>query len=146
MATYQACQVIGLPECRINLAVSLNLLSAHFKRQLANLQALRRLPCRSAQIHTRLHGIQESEYLVLLHIVSHGLLKRYTRLAIDDQAETLATQTPLPPIPLQIRNAPTQLMRKLGYGREYAYNPDYAHPVHNVSYLSLIVIVVHSMV
>lgn len=49
------------------------------------------------------------------------------------QAEQLATQTPLPPIPLQIRNAPTTLMRKLGYGKEYAYNPAYAHPVHNVS-------------
>jgi putative ATPase len=53
----------------------------------------------------------------------------------DTQAEQLATQTPLPPIPLQIRNAPTTLVRKLGYGKEYAYNPAYAHPVHNVGLL-----------
>jgi putative ATPase len=57
--------------------------------------------------------------------------------ADSPQAEALASETPLPPIPLQIRNAPTGLMKKLGYGREYAYNPDYAHPVHNVSWHAL---------
>jgi putative ATPase len=30
-----------------------------------------------------------------------------------------------------MRNAPTSLMKTLGYGEEYSYNPDYAHPVHN---------------
>ena len=29
------------------------------------------------------------------------------------------------PIPLHLRNAPTRLMREMGYGREYKYNPDY---------------------
>ncbi|KIW15708.1 hypothetical protein PV08_05758 [Exophiala spinifera] len=29
------------------------------------------------------------------------------------------------PIPLHLRNAPTRLMRELGYGKEYKYNPDY---------------------
>lgn len=29
------------------------------------------------------------------------------------------------PIPLQIRNAPTKLMKELGYGKKYKYNPDY---------------------
>ena len=29
------------------------------------------------------------------------------------------------------RNAPTSLMRDLGYAEGYKYNPDYAHPVHN---------------
>ena len=50
----------------------------------------------------------------------------------DDQAEALATSTPLPGVPLQIRNAPTKLMKKLGYGKHYSYNPDFAHPVYNV--------------
>jgi putative ATPase len=44
----------------------------------------------------------------------------------------LATSTPLPGVPLQIRNAPTKLMKKLGYGKHYSYNPDFAHPVYNV--------------
>ncbi|MBL7141855.1 replication-associated recombination protein A [Patescibacteria group bacterium] len=29
------------------------------------------------------------------------------------------------PVPLHIRNAPTQLMKQLGYGRGYKYSPDY---------------------
>jgi putative ATPase len=49
------------------------------------------------------------------------------------QAEALATQPPLPGVPLQIRNAPTKLMKKLGYGKEYSYDPNFAHPVYNVS-------------
>lgn len=37
---------------------------------------------------------------------------------------------------MPMRNAPTGLMKDLGYGREYAYNPGYRHPVHN-EYLPL---------
>ncbi|TIA74116.1 putative AAA family ATPase [Aureobasidium pullulans] len=29
------------------------------------------------------------------------------------------------PIPVHLRNAPTRLMKELGYGKEYKYNPDY---------------------
>ena len=29
------------------------------------------------------------------------------------------------PIPIHLRNAPTRLMKELGYGREYKYNPNY---------------------
>lgn len=29
------------------------------------------------------------------------------------------------PIPIHLRNAPTKLMKELGYGREYKYNPNY---------------------
>ena len=29
------------------------------------------------------------------------------------------------PVPLHLRNAPTKLMRDLGYGKEYKYPPDY---------------------
>ncbi|KAI8960878.1 P-loop containing nucleoside triphosphate hydrolase protein [Daldinia sp. FL1419] len=29
------------------------------------------------------------------------------------------------PVPVHLRNAPTRLMRELGYGREYKYNPNY---------------------
>jgi putative ATPase len=35
---------------------------------------------------------------------------------------------------MNIRNAPTKLMKELTYGRGYHYDPDYAHPVHNVSF------------
>ncbi|CAG8527805.1 9710_t:CDS:2, partial [Dentiscutata heterogama] len=38
------------------------------------------------------------------------------------------------PVPLHIRNAPTKLMKDLGYGFSYKYNPDYEGPV-NQEYL-----------
>ena len=34
------------------------------------------------------------------------------------------------PVPLHIRNAPTRLMKDIGYGKEYRYEPSFAHPVH----------------
>jgi len=33
------------------------------------------------------------------------------------------------PVPLHIRNAPTELMKDLGYGKGYKYNPSYNQPV-----------------
>ena len=36
---------------------------------------------------------------------------------------------PLPSVPLPLRGAPTQLMKKLGFGAGYKYNPDYDEPV-----------------
>lgn len=38
-------------------------------------------------------------------------------------------QGPLPSVPLHLRNAPTNLMRKLGYGVGYKYNPAFTEPV-----------------
>ncbi|CAM2106202.1 ATPase WRNIP1 [Caretta caretta] len=37
-------------------------------------------------------------------------------------------QGPLPPVPLHLRNAPTRLMKDLGYGKDYKYNPMYKEP------------------
>ena len=39
-------------------------------------------------------------------------------------AREAAARTPAEPVPLHLRNAPTRLMRELGYGREYRYDPD----------------------
>ncbi|MBP9869861.1 replication-associated recombination protein A [Patescibacteria group bacterium] len=36
---------------------------------------------------------------------------------------------PNEPVPLHIRNAPTKLMKNLGYGKGYKYNPDFEGPV-----------------
>ncbi|KAI1795490.1 P-loop containing nucleoside triphosphate hydrolase protein [Ganoderma leucocontextum] len=87
MATYQACQVIGMPECRINLAHLVSYLS-------------------EAPKSTRAY-------------------EGYKR------AEEAAKLDPSIPVPLPVRNAPTNLMKELGYARGYRYNPDYAHPVTN---------------
>ena len=36
---------------------------------------------------------------------------------------------PLPSVPLHLRNAPTKLMKSLGYGKGYKYNPAFSEPV-----------------
>jgi len=45
-------------------------------------------------------------------------------MAIKD-AEHLVKDTGSLPVPLQLRNAPTKLMKKLGYGRDYKYPHDH---------------------
>jgi putative ATPase len=38
-------------------------------------------------------------------------------------------ESPNEPVPIHLRNAPTGLMREIGYGRGYAYPPDAGGPV-----------------
>jgi len=82
MAGLQACQVIGMPECRINLAHVVTYLSEAPK--------------------------------------STRALEGY------DRARELATQDMTLPVPLSMRNASTRLMKELGYGEEYKYQPQFA--------------------
>ena len=82
-ATYSACEKIGLPECRINLA--------HCTVALA-----------LAPKSTRSY---------------RGLSNATTALKEPGVAGL--------PIPIHLRNAPTRLMKELGYGKEYKYNPNY---------------------
>ncbi|EOA98879.1 ATPase WRNIP1, partial [Anas platyrhynchos] len=50
--------------------------------------------------------------------------------AYNNVKECLRMHTgPLPPVPLHLRNAPTRLMKNLGYGKGYKYNPMYKEPV-----------------
>ncbi len=46
-----------------------------------------------------------------------------------DKAAEDAKNTSHLGVPLHIRNAPTKLMKELGYGKGYQYNPDYDQPV-----------------
>jgi putative ATPase len=82
MAGLQACQVIGMPECRINLA----------------------------------------------HVVTYLSKAPKSARAIEayDRAKELAMEDMTLPVPLSMRNAPTRLMKELGYGEDYKYQPQYA--------------------
>jgi putative ATPase len=42
-----------------------------------------------------------------------------------NEAQKVVRQTGDLPVPLQIRNAPTKLMKDLGYGKDYKYAHDY---------------------
>ncbi len=50
-------------------------------------------------------------------------------------AEAAARDTPAEPVPLHLRNAPTELMKDLGYGEGYHYDHDWADGVAPQSYL-----------
>ncbi|KAA1070530.1 hypothetical protein PGT21_015096 [Puccinia graminis f. sp. tritici] len=46
------------------------------------------------------------------------------------RAKALVNSLPSYPVPIHLRNAPTKMMNELGYGAEYKYEPDYAHPIY----------------
>jgi putative ATPase len=54
---------------------------------------------------------------------SNALYAAYGAVAEDIR------NSPNEPVPLHIRNAPTKLMKDLGYGKGYKYNPEFAEPV-----------------
>lgn len=54
---------------------------------------------------------------------SNKLYEAYSRVQQD------VLQTINDSVPLHLRNAPTKLMKNLGYGQGYKYNPDYDEPV-----------------
>lgn len=83
MAALQACQIIGMPECRINLAHCVAYLS-------------------EAPKCTRAY-------------------EAYNR------AEEAAKLDMTIPVPVVVRNAPTALMKELGYSEGYKYNPSFMY-------------------
>ncbi len=83
MAALQACQNVGMPECRINLAHLVAYLS-------------------EAPKSTRAY-------------------EAYKR------AEAAAQLDMTIPVPMQMRNAPTKLLKEIGCSKDYHYNPDYAY-------------------
>jgi putative ATPase len=52
-----------------------------------------------------------------------------------NKAQHLVKATGDLPVPLTIRNAPTQLMKDLDYGKEYAYAHDYEGHFSNMEFL-----------
>ncbi|KAI7904560.1 DNA polymerase III, clamp loader complex, gamma/delta/delta subunit [Cokeromyces recurvatus] len=68
---------------------------------------------------------------ILAHLVVH--LAETKKSVRSYKAYKLVKQfikeKPAYPVPLHIRNAPTKLMKDLGYGKDYKYNPDYDEPI-----------------
>lgn len=93
IAAHTAASVIGMPECRINLA----------------------------------------------HVtVALALAPKSTRAYRGLGNATAALNKPgvaSLPIPIHLRNAPTRLMKEMGYGKEYKYNPNYTDGQVNQEYL-----------
>ncbi|RMZ79885.1 hypothetical protein DV738_g2944, partial [Chaetothyriales sp. CBS 135597] len=84
IAAYTACEKVGMPEARINLA--------HVAVAL----------CQAPKSTRAYRGLNSAMAAIQSEPGVGGL-----------------------PIPIHLRNAPTRLMKELGYGKEYKYNPNY---------------------
>jgi putative ATPase len=96
---------------------------------IADSQAL--VVCVAAQQAVHFVGLPEGNLALAQAVVylatapkSNALYEAYSRVQEDVQ------KTRNEPIPLQIRNAPTQLMKDLDYGKDYKYAHDYYKDMH----------------
>ncbi len=101
---------------------------------LADPQAL--IQCNAAKDAVHFLGMPEGALALAQAVVylatapkSNSLYKGYGRVQKE-----IATR-PAEPVPMVIRNAPTQLMAELGFGDGYRYPPDYIDGVVRQQYL-----------
>jgi putative ATPase len=73
-------------------------------------------------------GMPESNY-ILFHVATALAKSAKSRQTTDamTRAQSLARQYPDLPVPLHLRNAPTKLMKDLGYGKDYKWKADFKH-------------------
>jgi putative ATPase len=71
-------------------------------------------------------GMPESNY-ILFHVAAALAKSAKSRQTTDamNRAKHLAKQYPDSPVPLHLRNAPTKLMKDLGYNKEYEWQADF---------------------
>ena len=81
-------------------------------------------------------GMPEAQ-LILAHItvyLASAPKSRGTTNALG-KAKQAVYEFPNEPVPLHLRNAPTKLMKNLGYGKNYTWSDDYVGPKKELSYL-----------
>ncbi|EJD41132.1 P-loop containing nucleoside triphosphate hydrolase protein [Auricularia subglabra TFB-10046 SS5] len=80
----------------------------------------------------QLIGLPEAR-INLAHCVARLALAPKSTRAYEayGRAEEAAKAAPTAPVPVHLRNATGPLLKELGWGRGYAYNPGFAHPVWN---------------
>lgn len=73
-------------------------------------------------------GMPESSY-ILFHVATALAKSEKSRQTTDAMniAQTLAGQFPDSSVPLHLRNAPTKLMKDLGYSKDYKWEADFKH-------------------
>lgn len=73
-------------------------------------------------------GMPESNY-ILFHVATALAKSEKSRHTTDamHRAQQLAKQYPDAPVPLHLRNAPTKLMKDLGYAKDYQWKADFKH-------------------
>ncbi len=73
-------------------------------------------------------GMPESSY-ILFHVATALAKSAKSRQTTDamGRAQALAKKYPDSPVPLHLRNAPTKLMKDLGYNKGYKWEADFKH-------------------
>ena len=73
-------------------------------------------------------GMPESNY-ILFHVATALAKSQKSRQTSEamHRAQALAKQYPDAPVPLHLRNAPTKLMKDLGYNKGYKWEADFKH-------------------
>lgn len=73
-------------------------------------------------------GMPESNY-ILFHVATALAKSEKSRKTTDamHRAQQLAKQYSDAPVPLHLRNAPTKLMKDLGYAKDYKWEADFKH-------------------
>lgn len=73
-------------------------------------------------------GMPESSY-ILFHVASALAKSEKSRRTTDamHRAQSLAKRTHTAQVPLHLRNAPTKLMKDLGYAKDYKWEADFKH-------------------
>lgn len=96
---------------------------------LANPAALNQAVC--AYQGTQLIGMPECDCILAQVVVMLAESPKSVRAyKAYNRAKSFVNQHPAYPVPIHLRNAPTKMMKELGYGAEYKYEPDYAHPIY----------------
>lgn len=81
-------------------------------------------------------GMPESQ-LILAHVVIYLASAKKSRAVPNalGKAKQAVYDFPNEPIPLHLRNAPTKLMKKLNYGKDYTWSENYVGPKKELSFL-----------
>lgn len=81
-------------------------------------------------------GMPEAQ-LTLAHVVIYLSLAKKSRAVANalSKAKEAVYEFPNEPIPLHLRNAPTKLMKKLGYAKEYTWSEKYVGPKNDKNFL-----------
>ncbi len=81
-------------------------------------------------------GMPEAQ-LILSHICIYLSLAKKSRAVANalGKAKEAVYEFPDAPVPLHLRNAPTKLMKKLGYSKDYTWSEKYVGPIDGQSFL-----------
>ena len=81
-------------------------------------------------------GMPEAQ-LILAHICIYLALAKKSRAVPDalGKAKEAVYELPGEPVPLHLRNAPTKLMKELGYAKDYTWSKEYVGPTTEESFL-----------